>query len=119
MTGNEPQAGDASPETAAPQLSYKELLAKAHALQAQAEELRQQEMIKVIEDIRGQCAMYGLGAEDIFGGRKSRPMTRTIPASSGYRCPSSGAMWSGKGRRPSWIKEAMSAGVDIATYKVA
>lgn len=101
-------------------LRYKELLAQAQELQAQAEALRQQEVINVISQIRSLATQYGLGAEDIFGGRKVRTPGKPMGAANcGYRCPSSGAMWSGRGRRPQWIKDAMTAGQDIAAFKVA
>ena len=94
---------------------------EAQAIQAQAEQVRQQEITGVIQQIRTMATQYGLGAEDIFGGRKTRVAKNTsgAPTTSGYRCPTSKAIWSGRGRRPQWIKDAMAAGTDIEQFKVS
>lgn len=106
-------------ETDAKRPSYLELRNQGLALMAQAEEARQREIEGVIKQIRNLATTYGLGAEDIFGGRRARVGAKSPEAvTGGYRCPSTGVVWSGRGRRPQWIAKAIEAGTDIAQYKI-
>lgn len=36
-----------------------------------------------------------------------------------YRCPKTGAEWSGRGRKPAWVQEAIAAGVPLAYFLIA
>ncbi|VWC82779.1 histone family protein nucleoid-structuring protein H-NS [Burkholderia lata] len=81
--------------------TYKGLKAQIHALEKQAEELRQAELQTVIAEIREKVQEYKLTPEDIFGGRRKKPKVATLPAK--YRNPKTGQEWSGRGRAPLWL----------------
>lgn len=36
-----------------------------------------------------------------------------------YRCPKTGATWSGRGRQPVWLQEALAAGVPLSYFLIA
>ncbi|VWB32064.1 H-NS histone family protein [Burkholderia lata] len=84
--------------------TYKELKAKMQALAEQTEAARVAEFDAVVADIRTKIAEYGITEKDIFGKQRGRSATAAVEAK--YRDPKSGATWSGRGRAPSWIKEA-------------
>lgn len=89
--------------------SYKELKARADDLLRQAEELRKQEIVKVINDIRAKMDEYGilpsdLGDQRIGIGRKSRKVTPK------FRDPLTGKTWSGRGKPPRWLAAYESSG---------
>lgn len=92
--------------------TYLELKAKAEKLLQQAEEARQKEIAEVIADIKSKMALYELTPEDLgFTGssRKSKGVKSQGSAQPRYRGPE-GQLWSGRGRQPTWLKEAIEQG---------
>lgn len=90
--------------------TYKELIAKKSALEAQIEEARVTEVASVIEQVRGLMAQYGLSPEDVAPRRRrGRPAgaasaaTRKEPLPPKYLDPKTGKTWSGRGRAPAWL----------------
>ncbi|VWB62826.1 DNA-binding protein [Burkholderia lata] len=87
--------------------SYKELKAQMDALAEKTEAARVAEFQAVVDDIRAKVAAYGVTEKDIFGTRRARSATQAkAPVEAKYRDPKTGATWSGRGRAPSWIKDA-------------
>ncbi len=101
-------------------------------LQAQADKLKSKEIGGVIKRIREAVEAYGLTAADLglapggaTRGRKpaaavAAPVTRrgrkaaSRPAGPGYR--DGDKFWSGRGRRPAWIVEALAAGKSLDDF---
>ncbi len=90
--------------------SYEELVAQAEQLMQQAEAVRLQEKAGVVAEMRDKIARYGITAKELglatVGGRSSSP---AVSANARYRGPN-GEVWSGKGRRPEWLRRALGAG---------
>ncbi|MFB5148007.1 H-NS histone family protein [Burkholderia orbicola] len=84
--------------------TYKELKAQAEALAEKAEAARLTEFQAVLDDVRAKVAEYGITERDIFG--RQRVRSAQAAPSAKYRDPKSGATWSGRGRAPTWIKDA-------------
>ena len=100
--------------------TYAELMSKANALMAQAEEVRKQEIAEVIAGIRAKMVEYHLSVEDLTGtgARKSGVVKSKSKAPAKYRGPN-GELWSGgAGRKPDWVKAAMAAGQDIESFRI-
>ena len=91
--------------------TYTELVSQANALMAQAEQVRKQELSKVIADIKDKMREYSITVEDLGNvavGRKAVATKSKAPAK--YRGPN-GQLWSGgPGRKPEWAKAAIAAG---------
>lgn len=63
---------------------------------------------------------HGFSLKDLTGfaasGPKARGKGKNPPK---YRNPEDpGATWTGRGRKPQWIKDAEGAGIDIAEYEI-
>ena len=90
-------------------------------LRKQAEELRNQERTSVIEEVRKKIAEYGLTAADLKLGTRGSKRGATVVASKSaakYRSPT-GETWSGgRGRKPRWITEALSAGKSLSDFEI-
>jgi DNA-binding protein H-NS len=99
--------------------SYQELMSQIETLKRQAEDARKQETSGAIAEIKRIMAEYGLSGEDIgYGGRP----TKVKRAGSGivkYRDPVSGMGWSGRGRRPGWVRDLEGQGKTIEDCRVA
>lgn len=85
--------------------TYIEIQHEIAALQIAAEAARQKEISDVIGRIKAAIRAYGLTARDLG---LERPARAGTPA-SGYR-DGQGRSWSGRGRRPAWVHEALAAG---------
>ena len=91
---------------------YKTLLQQKAELEARIAEVLKVEKADVIAKVRALVADYNLTADDVFSSGK-----RKSPAGAGvakYRDPSTGATWTGRGKPPNWIKDA----VDRTAFEV-
>lgn len=83
--------------------SYKELLARRQALDAQIEAMRKSESQDALATVRQLIAEFGLTQADIFpAGRGKSPLKGNTVAPK-YRDPQTGATWTGRGKPPLWI----------------
>lgn len=98
--------------------TYEELQEKIAKMQAEAEALRAEELNGVIAEIKEKISVYGLTAEDLFkaarGARKASA-GGTVPVK--YR--NGDAQWTGRGKKPIWVREIEEAGGNIEEYRVA
>lgn len=120
--------------------SYEQLQRQIAELQAEAEQLRQQEVAEVVARIRDAITHYGLTAADLglsAGGAKAGsagPSVRNKPgrkpgakavakaaaksaATVLYR-DDAGRSWVGRGKRPTWLRDALAAGRKLEDFRV-
>lgn len=95
--------------------TYLELKAQAESLLQQAETLRQQEIAEVISDIKAKMAEYGITAADLGASSKKAAPKSTVAIK--YRGPN-GEEWTGRGRTPVWMKEALDQGKSKEDFTV-
>lgn len=90
--------------------TYKELVEQIAKLQKEADLAREIEVDGVIAEIKSKIAEYGLTAKDLgFSGAEQVKIKTKAPTPAKYRSPE-GQEWSGRGREPLWLKEAVSSG---------
>ena len=88
--------------------TYKELKAQAEALLQQAEAARRGEIAAVVTEIQARMKEFGITLADLKGGAKRTKPRAAVPAK--YRTPATGETWSGRGRAPRWLADAMAKG---------
>ncbi len=88
--------------------TYKELKAQAEALLQQAEAARRGEIAAVVAEIQARMKEFGITVADLKGGAK-RAKSRA-PVAAKYRNSATGETWSGRGRAPRWLADAMAKG---------
>ncbi|KVK74442.1 DNA-binding protein [Burkholderia ubonensis] len=87
--------------------TYKELRNQLEALAEKTEAARLAEFQAFVDDIRVKVAEYGITVKDLFGRQHNRASKKNgAPGEAKYRDPKTGATWSGRGRVPTWIKDA-------------
>jgi DNA-binding protein H-NS len=90
-----------------------EIQDQIHRLQQEAEVLRKNEVANAIAEIKAKIVQYGLNARDLGlegssrRGRKAR--TRDGASAARFIGPN-GQTWSGFGRQPQWMRDALAAG---------
>lgn len=96
-------------------MKYNELLKQRDELDAQISEQLRVESVAAIDTVRRLIAEYALTAADCGFSEFAKPKTtvtqikRRGPAPVKYRGPN-GEVWSGRGRRPSWLGVLMEEG---------
>jgi len=100
---------------------YLELKAKAEELLKQAEEERQKEIAEVVAEIKEKIQEYELSASDLgfsgFGRKVAKGMNKASSVEPKYKGPN-GELWSGRGRQPVWMKEAIEQGKDKEDFAI-
>lgn len=95
--------------------SYKELQEQIAALQQQADAQRKAEVSTVIANIRAKMDEYGLTVADI-GGRRGPSAAKGAKVAPKYRHPHTGQTWSGRGKQPRWLADAIAAGQSMEIF---
>lgn len=96
--------------------TYAELVAQAQALMQQAENTRKQELATVISDIKTKMTEYGITLEDLGAKSVGRSKVKS-PMEAKYKGPQ-GQLWSGRGRRPDWVNQALAAGRNVEEFAI-
>jgi DNA-binding protein H-NS len=96
--------------------TYSQIRKQIEILERKAEKLRTQELDEVISRIKVAIAHYGISAEQLgYGASAKATRAVRVKSSSGPSSRTSyaddhGNSWSGHGRRPGWLLEALAAG---------
>lgn len=86
--------------------SYKDLLAQRTALEAQIAEARKTEIADAIKKARGLVSEFSLTADDVFPQGRKPSAAKGNTVAPKYRDPATGATWTGRGKAPTWIRDA-------------
>jgi len=97
---------------------YKEIQEQIAALQKEAEEIRKQEIASVIAEIKAKMAEYGITVDDLGSAARGRGRKRAASGVAKYRDPATGEQWTGKGRKPGWLAQALEQGRSIDEFKI-
>ena len=100
--------------------SYKQIQKQIEALQRQADKLRDQEVKGVVDRIRVAIDHYGLTAEQLgFNARSGAgkaKANKATPVRSAKYSDGQGNSWSGMGKRPFWLRDALAAGRSLEEF---
>lgn len=85
--------------------SYKELQEQIKSLQNKAEEVRRNELSRIIAEIREKMHEFGITVEDLrrVEGKLKPGRKASAPVAPKYLDPVSGKTWSGRGKEPKWL----------------
>ncbi|VTU46212.1 DNA binding protein, nucleoid-associated (plasmid) [Variovorax sp. SRS16] len=105
--------------------TYKQIQKQIDQLQRQAEVMRNGEIKGVVERIRVAIAHYGLTAAHLGlgsepGNATGKPKTAAAKSSTKSKAKfgdGNGNVWSGRGPRPHWLRDALKAGRSIDEFR--
>lgn len=113
--------------------TYLQLMKQIDGLRVEADKLRRKEMKGVIARIREAIDHYDLTAADLgfpaaaaapAAARKTSKARKTATAKSTSAAPAAkyrdeaGRVWGGRGPRPKWLREAITAGRKLEEFSV-
>ena len=89
----------------------------AAQLRAELESRRQAAKPQVIAEIRARMGEYGISADEL-GKRQRVKKAASAEISGGYRDIETGQIYTGKGKRPTWLNERLAqTGLEIGAYR--
>lgn len=81
-----------------------------------AERRERQEALKAAEKA---AAEFGFSLTELAGEKKGRGPAKGSTAKAKYRNPDDPSQtWSGRGRKPQWIHDALAKGTDVADLEI-
>ena len=108
--------------------TYSQIQKQIEMLSREAEKLKQKEVEGVVSRIREAIDTYGLTAADLGLGTQRGPRGNAAAkkgkkagaksASQAKFRDESGNSWGGRGPRPQWLREALSAGKELKDFAV-
>ncbi|RRS02686.1 H-NS histone family protein [Aquabacterium soli] len=114
--------------------TYIELMAEIEQLQSQAAKLKDREKSDVVARIKKAIEVYGLTAKDLGLGKTGRTTTgkaaprkakaakaakrgrKASVASAPKFRDDAGNVWSGRGPRPLWLRNALASGATLESF---
>jgi DNA-binding protein H-NS len=98
-------------------LSFEELQALAQDIETEIVTRREKERERVLQQMRELAASIGMTPEELLGpGDKAR----AGKVEAKYRHPDDPALtWTGRGKRPIWLTEALAAGKSLDDFLIA
>jgi DNA-binding protein H-NS len=97
--------------------TLQELIQQRDELNARIEAMQQKLRAQILAEIKATMREYDLRIEDLSSGGKSVQRDR-VKAAAKYRNPITQKTWSGRGKRPNWINEALAAGKSLDEFAV-
>ena len=120
--------------------TYSELVQQISDLQKQAERQRKEEYSSVVKTIKKQILEYGISAEELGfsaeksivrrgrkgiktaskAGRKTKAKRSTagIKVAPKYRDVLTGNTWTGRGKMPRWLAQAIANGASVESFLI-
>jgi DNA-binding protein H-NS len=90
-------------------LTIEELESLARDIEIEVVSRREAERERVLQQMRELAASIGTTPEDLF--RRSGKLPEKVAVAAKYRHPDDPSLtWSGRGKRPLWVTEALAAG---------
>ncbi len=99
-----------------------ELLEQRAALEKQIAEAQREERASAIAQVRALMSQHGLSAADLAG--RGISSVKAPRAKGGgtvapkYRDPASGKTWSGRGLKPTWLRDALAHGKSLGDFAI-
>ncbi len=97
--------------------TLQELIQQRDALNVQIAEMQQALRTEALAEIRATMREFQIRIEDLGSGGNSDRGTKMKLAPK-YRNPETGKTWSGRGKRPQWIQDALAVGKSVADYAI-
>lgn len=97
--------------------TLQELIQQRDELNARIEAMQRELRAQALADIRTTMLEYGIRIEDLSSAEKS-PKSDRVKAAAKYRDPVTQKTWSGRGKRPNWIYEALAAGKSLKEFEI-
>ena len=97
--------------------TLRELIEQRDALNFQIASMQQAQRAEVLAEIRATMREYQISVEDLGLTRKPAREPK-VKGEAKYRDPVTQKTWSGRGKRPQWIHDALAAGKSLEEFAI-
>jgi len=98
--------------------SINDLHKLAERVQQEIQHKQQTQILELRQRMEEMAGHLGMTPEDVLS-FDARKKTSKIPAKPKYRNPDNPEQtWSGRGKRPHWLREAVEQGTDIKEFEI-
>lgn len=87
-------------------------------LKKDAEAQRRSELSGIIAQIRDMMKQHGISAADLGGRGRPKSTATGVKGEIRYANPAGGKGWTGKGRKPGWVVEALAQGRALSDFAI-
>lgn len=98
--------------------TYKVIQDEIAKLQAEAGQVLKVAREEAIAEVKAKIAEFGLSAKDLGLVAAGSPVRQGKGRLPGKYRSVEGKEWSGRGRKPEWIKDALAAGKSLDEFKI-
>jgi DNA-binding protein H-NS len=96
--------------------SYKELVEARDAIEAALAKRKEEERAEVKRKMAELASQSGFEMSELFGGKRAG---KRMASAAKYRNPKDASQtWTGRGRKPNWLVEALGQGAKIESFEV-
>ena len=100
-------------------MSRKELLDLKGEIEIALKNAEVRERAEALKAAEKAAAEFGFSLEELSGGRKPRGAGKQTVSPPKYRNPDNPEQtWTGRGRKPQWVHDALKRGVDITEMEI-
>ena len=97
-------------------MSFDELTQLAGEIEVEVERRREQDRERLIGELKEAATRYGVSVEEFIGEASKKKRSVSSPK---YRDPNNPQnQWSGRGKQPGWVKEAMGRGLSMEQLEI-
>lgn len=98
--------------------SLNDLLAQKAALEQKIAEVQREERGAAIAKVKALMTEYGLSLADLSSRGPAAPRKASGKVAPKYRDPATGNTWSGRGLKPTWLREAIESGRSLEDFAI-
>lgn len=103
--------------------SVAELIAKKAEIEKMIADAQREEKSSAIAQVKALMAQHGLSLSDLTTRAPAGPRRSGGPRAGGkvaakYRDPASGREWTGRGLKPTWLREALATGKTLQDFAI-
>jgi DNA-binding protein H-NS len=103
--------------------SVAELIAKKAEIEKMIADAQREEKASAIAQVKSLMAQHGLTMADLTARAAPGPRRSNGPRAGGkvaakYRDPDSGREWTGRGLKPTWLRNALAAGKTLQDFAI-
>jgi DNA-binding protein H-NS len=99
------------------EMTLDELQAHQKEVDAAIRDYEKKRKVEALAAVRETAKQYGFTLEELLGGKS--PAKATTKGIAKYANPADPSQtWTGRGRQPGWVKEALAAGKDLESMAI-
>ena len=99
--------------------NYQEIMQEISRLEREAAAIRSAEKSEALKEVRRLVGLYGMTEGEVFGANRPANRPAKSPVAPKYRNPQNNETWTGRGRKPLWVVNALNQGATMEQFLIS